>query len=79
MLGSAVNDSLYTLYVGLPSSVGTMMRVRYLDTESYTLSANITFCHGVAPPFTFTNHFTILSYIFDKCKSFLKKNKKLRK
>ena len=46
-------NSLYTLNVGLPSSVGTVMRVRNLYTESNTLSANITLCHGVTPPFQY--------------------------
>ncbi len=43
--GSAVNNSLNSLYVGLPGSVGSSVRVRYLNTESNTLSANFTFCH----------------------------------
>ena len=43
--GSAVNNSLNSLYIGLPGSVGSSVRVRYLYTESNTLSANFTFCH----------------------------------
>ena len=50
VLGCAVNDSFYTLYIRLPSSVGTTVRVGNPDTESNALSANITLCHGAAPP-----------------------------
>lgn len=48
---STVYDSLYTSNIGLPGSVGSSVRVRNLDTEGYTLSADFTFCHAVAPPF----------------------------
>ena len=51
MFGRTVYDSLYTLNIRLPSSVGTMMRVGDLNTESNALSADVTFCHGAAPPF----------------------------
>lgn len=44
-LGSAVDDSLNLYDVGLPSSVGASVGVRYLDTEGNALTANITFCH----------------------------------
>ncbi len=45
VLGSTVNDSFYTLYIRLPGSVSTTMRVGNLNTESNALSANITLCH----------------------------------
>jgi len=45
MARSTVNNSFYALDVGLPSSVGTSMRVRDLDTESHTLAADIALCH----------------------------------
>lgn len=45
VLGSTVNDSFYTLYIRLPGSVRTTMRVGNLNTESNALSANITLCH----------------------------------
>ena len=76
MSRSSVNDCLYTLNIGLPSSVGTVMRMGNLDAESNTLSAKIALCHEVTPPFH--NHYkvnvTILSYVFGKCKGFLKKS-----
>ena len=50
MLGRTLHDSFYTLNIRLPRSVGTMMRVGYLNTESNALSADVTFCHGAAPP-----------------------------
>lgn len=81
MSRSSVNDCLYTLNIGLPSSVGTVMRMGNLDAESNTLSAKIALCHEVTPPFH--NHYkvnvTILSYVFKKCKGFLKKSLKNRK
>ena len=45
MARSTVNDRLDALDVGLPSSVGTSMGVRDLDTESHTLAADIALCH----------------------------------
>ena len=45
MARSAVNDSLYAANVGLPSTVGTSVRMGNLDTKSYTLAANFTLCH----------------------------------
>lgn len=44
------HDSLNTLYVGLPGSVRTSVRVRLSDAERNFLTAEITFCHGSAPP-----------------------------
>ena len=45
MLGSAVNDHLHTLHVGLPHAVGTSVRMAHLDAERNTLIAKITLCH----------------------------------
>ena len=45
VLGGAVDNSLNTLHVGLPHTVGTPMGVADLDAESHTFSANLTFCH----------------------------------
>ena len=44
--GSAVHDSLYLLYIRLIGSVAASVRVRNLDSESYTLAADFTFCHS---------------------------------
>lgn len=49
-LGRAVHNSLNALDVRLPCAVGTTMRVRNPDSESYALTADITFCHDSAPP-----------------------------
>lgn len=49
-LGGTVHNSLNALDVRLPSAVGTTMRVRNLNSESYALTADITFCHDSAPP-----------------------------
>ena len=43
--GRTLHDSLYTLYVGLPCSVGQSMGMGNLVTKSYTLTANFTLCH----------------------------------
>jgi len=44
---SAVNNSSYLLYVGLPSMVGSSVGMGYSLTESYALSANFTLCHFI--------------------------------
>ena len=44
MAGGAVNDSLNTLYIGLPGTVGASVGVRDLNTKGNTLATNITFC-----------------------------------
>ena len=43
--GSAVNYCLYSLYIGLPGSVGSSVRVGYLDTIYNLLAAVLTLCH----------------------------------
>ena len=45
MAGFAVDDRLYALNIRLPSSVGTSVRVRNLDSESNTFAADVAFCH----------------------------------
>lgn len=50
MAGSTVDQSLHTTNVRLPSSVGTTMRVRDLNTKGHALAANIALCHFPAPP-----------------------------
>ena len=49
--GSAVYDSLYTLYVRLPRSVCSSVRVGNLDAEGNALVTDITLCHFSAPPY----------------------------
>lgn len=51
MARSTVHESLNTTDVGLPSSVGTSVRVRNLDTKGNALAANIALCHFPAPPY----------------------------
>ena len=76
MLRSTVNDSFYTLYIRLPGSVGTTMRVGNLNTERNAHSANIALCqlgrtslksNSVSTPLygTFSEHF---NYITGFCK-----------
>lgn len=50
MARSTLYNRFYALYVRLPCSVRPSVGVRYLDTESNTLSANFTLCHSTAPP-----------------------------
>ena len=45
MAGGTVDDCLHTLYVGLPGTIGTTMRVRNLDTEGYALIAKLALSH----------------------------------
>ena len=45
MAGGTVNDRLHTLHIGLPCTIGTPMRVGDLNTERYTLIAELTLCH----------------------------------
>ena len=77
---SSVNYGLYPLNVRLPCSVRSSVRVRHLDTESYTLSAKIALCHDVAPPFPksvargayshYPRYHIIITYNFQNCKTF---------
>jgi len=45
MLRCPVHYGLDALYVGLPCTVGTSVRVADLDTKSNTLTAKFTLCH----------------------------------
>ena len=45
MLGGTVHESLNALDVGLPSTVGTSVRMAHLDAKSNTLIAKFTLCH----------------------------------
>ena len=49
-LGGAVNDRLYAADIGLPAAVGPSVGVGHTNTKGNTLAAEITFCHGSAPP-----------------------------
>jgi hypothetical protein len=48
--GFAVDQRLNPLYVGFPGTVGTTMRMGYLDTKLNFFIAEIAFCHMSAPP-----------------------------
>ena len=50
MARSPIDNSLDTLYVGLPSTIGTSVGVGNLDTEGNALTTIITLCHSTAPP-----------------------------
>ena len=41
----AVNNCFYALNVRLPRTVRTPVRVGYFDSEGYSLSADVAFCH----------------------------------
>ena len=45
MARSTIDNCLNTLHIGLPSLVGTSVRVGDLDTECHALAADIAFCH----------------------------------
>ena len=45
MAGGTVYDCLHTLHIGLPCTIGTPMRVGDLNTERYTLIAELALCH----------------------------------
>lgn len=46
-----INDSFYSLNVGLPSTVGTSVRVGNFNTESNFFAADITFSHALSTSF----------------------------
>ena len=45
MSGRSVNQNLHTLHIGLPHTIGTPMRVTYLNPERNALVTKFTFCH----------------------------------
>ena len=45
MAGGTIDDRLHTLHIGLASTIGTPMRVGDLNTERYTLIAELALCH----------------------------------
>ena len=47
VLGGAVHDSLHALDVGLPGAIGAAVGVGNLNSESDTLTAEITFGHDI--------------------------------
>ena len=57
MTGRTLHNSLYTLYVRLPCSVGASVWVRHLNTEWNTLAAKFTFCHNWLHLLKQTNRF----------------------
>ena len=50
MARSPVDNSLDTLHIGLPSTIGTSVGVGHLDTEGHALATIITLRHSTAPP-----------------------------
>ena len=50
MLGRTVDDRFHALYIGLPRTVRTAVRVRDLDPEHNALIAKFAFGHFVIPP-----------------------------
>ena len=47
MARSSVNNGLDSLYIGLPSTVGTSVGVGHLDTEGHALATIITLRHSL--------------------------------
>ena len=45
-----VNDRLYTLYIGLPCTIGTSVRMADFNTKGNALIAKLALCHVEAPP-----------------------------
>ena len=43
--GGPVDDRFHSLYVGLPGSVGSSVRMGNLDTKLHVFTAKIAFCH----------------------------------
>ena len=50
VLGCAVDNRLYPLYIGLPGTIGAAVGVGHPDTEHHALIAKITFSHSLEPP-----------------------------
>ena len=50
MAGSTIDNSLDTLHIGLPSTIGASVGVGNLDTKGNALTTIITLRHFVAPP-----------------------------
>ena len=44
--GRTLHDRFHALDIGLPSTVGTTVRVRNLDTKRDALAADLAFCHS---------------------------------
>ena len=50
MAGSSIHDSLNTLDVGLPCTIGTSVGVRDLNTKGHALATKITLSHSLHLP-----------------------------
>jgi hypothetical protein len=82
VLGSAVYDGLDALHIGLPSAVGTSVRVRNCNTKGYALFAEFAFCHlkHLLKNIYCKNSFIIITEELHNCKKFFYKfSKKLYK
>ena len=60
--GLAINQRLDPLYIGLPGTVGTTVRMGYLDTEFNFFIAEIAFCHMSAPPLSNRKDYIITAW-----------------
>ena len=73
MAGRSVDDRLHTLHIGLPSPIGTPMRVGDLDAERNALIAELALSHplhllAVAYSVPFTGTTGIIAETEEKCK-----------
>jgi hypothetical protein len=76
MAGSTIDNSLDTLHIGLPSTIGTSVGVGDLDTKGNALTTIITLRHSLHLLSVNTHNFalfgrlSIISKIAEKSKSF---------
>ncbi len=80
MARAAVNNRLHTLHIGLPSTVGTPVRVRDLNAKGNALIAELAFCHPLHLPAAvyscpFAGTVSILAEIHVKSKKIFQKKK----
>ena len=69
----AVNDSLDALYIGLPRTIGTPVRVAHLNAERDTFAAKFTLCHLLHLLGIELNSLIIITEVFTKSKRNFKK------
>ena len=79
MAGGTIDDCLHTLHIGLPSPIGTPVRVRNLNAERNALIAELALSHplhllAVAYSVPFIGTADMISEKREKCKKNLQKN-----
>ena len=74
MARSPVDDSLDPLHIGLPSTIGTSVGMRNLDTKGHALTTKITLRHSLHLPSENQSN-SAVHRRFDMIPNFLKKSK----